>query len=150
MCELENHLQTLKCINKTTLAKKITKKSTVFITTYRNRRAKKSQPGQCPSESPRLNLCCGFFLLRTLSSKKQNFPKKAEFENSPSLPLPQFPFILNPKALCRLIEFITLQPRQGLAGTGPCVILEPEQNSVPTRLCQFALSVFAFCFCFCF
>lgn len=48
-CEIEeNHFKTLKCINRTTLAKKSQKKkSTVFITTYKNTTAKKEISGKC-------------------------------------------------------------------------------------------------------
>ena len=44
---LKNCLKTLKCINRTTTLAKNHKKSTVFITTYKNTTAKKKIPGKC-------------------------------------------------------------------------------------------------------
>lgn len=44
---LKNHLKTLKCINRTTTLAKNHKKSTVFITTYKNTTAKKKISGKC-------------------------------------------------------------------------------------------------------
>ena len=44
---LKNRLKTLKCINRTTTLAKNHKKSTVFITTYKNTTAKKKISGKC-------------------------------------------------------------------------------------------------------
>lgn len=76
VCEIENHLKTLKCINKTTtLAKKKITKEIYSIYNYVQKQKGKGQQEHAPSEPCWLDLCYGFF--KNTSQSKANFPMES-------------------------------------------------------------------------
>lgn len=136
VCEIENHLKTLKCINKTTtLAKKKSqKKSTVFITTYRNRRAKVSRNTPPPSEPCWLDLCYGFF--KNTSQLKANFPMES-WVWSLNLPFlsPSFLSYWTPKHFTSWLN-VELSNHEGvLLVQTPVRFGSPEQHTFVGLLC---------------